>query len=161
MPDNVTRIGFLVPSLNLDWSANLIKSINSSLTPQSDICIFYENLGHPSEEVKFLTTNMADAFGYPGVLISTSLSTAYKLQKFPVCDSKWYYIHEPEWINIPGKQYEELAEIYQDDNLNLIVKNENLRKLMEDCWRVSPKGISGNFDVKKIIEIIKWNHKEQ
>jgi hypothetical protein len=153
--NTVTKIGFLVPNLNNSWSNILINSINSSIAPQVDISVFYENQIIPSAPLKFLSTNMVDAYNYPGqALIATGLSTAYKLLKFPSAAGKYYYIMEFEWMKIKNKQYEELAEIYQSSELKLITKNNHYKKVMEDCWKANIIGIVEDFNIKQFKEVI-------
>lgn len=151
------KIGFLLSNLGATQSAFRIiynTNIICSKRYDVDIVVFYENAMKACYATNFATTNIVDAWSYPGNIISTNLNTAYKSLRFPGAKRKYFYVVDLEWINIPNKQYEKLAEIYQSQSIQLITRSQEYANRIEEAWARPVRGIVREFNIDEFIKII-------
>lgn len=151
------KIAFFVRSLAAtQMSYQLIKNLNqfyeTDRSATVDFAVFYESEARPCIEPEFLITNATDAFNYPGNLISTSLSTAYKANRFPKAKHS-FYVYDLEWMAMPNKQYEVLSEIYQKPK-SILTRSDDHANLIQKIWNCQARS-AGDFDIKRIIELLK------
>lgn len=151
------RLSFLLNHTGGTQTAfKLIHNINTFLDKniKDDIVIFYENLMKPCFAPKFATMNMADAWAYAGNVIATNLTTANKMILFPSSQRKMFYCIDLEWLYIKDKEYEELANIYQNPHIKLLARSDNHAKIIERVWNRSATVIH-DFKIEQFIEVIK------
>lgn len=157
------KIGFLVPHLGVSHqSFRLIHNINEVTTNvvDPDIMVFYENLVRPCYPLKFATSNIADAWNYSGNLITTTLSSAYKSIRFPAPSNKYFYVFNLEWIKMPNKLYENLAEVYQNPNLKLLARSQEHANLIEEAWARPVRAVIKDFNIDALAKVIKEDENE-
>jgi hypothetical protein len=152
----VVKLGFLVPHLGgTQLAFRLIYNVNkaSHRSIDKDIVVFYENIVKPCYTVGFMTTNVADAWSYPGPMIATNLSTAHKIIQFPGPPRKYFYVWDLEWKDIPNKKYEALAEIYHNPKLELIARSDHHAKAIEHVWGRSVKAVVEDCDIDQLFAL--------
>jgi hypothetical protein len=151
------KLSFLLPHLGGTQTAfKLIYNINtfSAKCLDTDIVIFYENLMRPCLKPEFATMNITDAYNYSGNIIATNLNTAYKISRFPRVKKALFYVVDLEWIKVPHKEYETLANIYQNPNIELLARSYNHARQIELCWNRPVKSIIHDFDILQFKEVI-------
>lgn len=151
------RLAFIVPHIGpTHLSLQLLSNLNNYLEKEPlgfDPIVGYENMTKPCIFPKFMTTNIAELWGYSGILISTTLGTTHKILKFPSASAKFFYVWDLEWINIQNKNYEPLAEIYQNDAVELIARSASHANILQKCWGRPVKHIVNDFNMKDFLSI--------
>ena len=88
-----------------------------------------------------------------GDLILFDLASAMLTNSFPNIKKRYLYLNNIPWLDMPNNLYSSWREIFDSENLELIVPNQQLYDIYSICWK-SPVGIAQNFtyqDVSKII----------
>ena len=62
---------------------------------------------------------------------------------------KYYYINDLEWVGHKPLIYQELREIYLNEELDLIVSNESNYRIIKNLFK-EPKFIVKNWDFSEI-----------
>jgi hypothetical protein len=148
------RLGILVRSFDSSQlSYHILEHASRVLGEYAniDIVVFYENLAKPWKTPLFAVMNIGEAFGFDGVAIATSLSTAAKLREFPGPEARFFYAWDLEWVG-GSAPYEEMADIYCDRSLPIIARSQNHAEMIERCWNRSVYNIVENFNVKELAE---------
>lgn len=134
----------------------LIENVNKFLTQHYNIDIigFYENSIKYTITCNFATMQSVEMWGYTGPTVVTSLNTAHDIINIPSIPKKYFYIWDLEWLNIDGKDYQKLHEIYTNPKLMLLTRNEDYAKLIEQCWNVRVNDIVPDCNIEKLVSII-------
>lgn len=107
--------------------------------------LFYECVEKPCLPLSFMVTNLADAWGFGGVLIATDLSTAAKVAGFPSAEKKIFHVWDLEWVRRPG-QYRELQSVYGDPRLLLTARSAEHAALISEAWN-RPVAVAGRIEL--------------
>lgn len=151
------KLGVLLDNLGPNQLAlNVIT--NGNKVRDTDFIAFYENSAKPYISPDFAIMQAFEAWGYRGILIATSLSTASQMITFPVCKEKYFYVWDLEWIRMKEKYFKTLHSIYSNPKLKLIARSNSHKKIIEDCWNTPVVGIVDDFDLTQMNEIIKWQN---
>ena len=102
--------------------------------------LFYENMTKHKNMFNYPVLCMADAYGFRGSLVATSLSTANKLATMPCTGQKIFYVRSLEWTRLPNKTYEQLAFIFGQPFKFIAASNEIAHFLK--LWDVEAEVIS-------------------
>lgn len=108
--------------------------------------VFWEQLSRAPTKHLCANMHVSEAYGYNGPVIATSLKTAYKLLQFPSPNPKFFFLNDIEWLRFPHKQFEVLESIYRNRELNLLVRSEDHKKLVESCWNRKVDMVVNNYD---------------
>ena len=152
----IDKLGILTPDLGYSQlTFQLITGVNSALADNKflDICVFIENVVQFSWYPNFPIMTTYYAYSYPYQLFATSLTTAKKLIEFPLCKNKVFYIWDMEWTQIKDKEYDEIASIYKDPNLELVARSTNHAKYIEKCWDRPVSHIVEDFNIIDLMKV--------
>ena len=155
----IKKLGVVVDTTNISQSLDyIINSLNYiSSNTNIDCCIFRCNINRLIAVPKFAIMNLDHLWAFDGIAIATSLFTAKKLLACPRPIIKYLYLSNLEWYYYNTK-YSELANIYQNLELNLITRCAMHQKLVNQCWNRNSTIIT-DFNPKLIIEGIKNDYK--
>ena len=151
------KLGIIVPNLGLNnKNFKMIQNINEihKNRVDVDIIVFFENLMRPCVAPEFATMPLFDGFNYSGPLMATTLPSAYKLLKFTGSREKYFYIWDLEWILFENKNYESLINVYSNEKLKLITRNEHHKKIVENCWGREVFATVNDFDMEKLVKVM-------
>lgn len=149
------KAGIMVDSLGTTQLAlQLILEINkvNLLENYIDVCVFY----HYNDKVliapNFALFHEQEAWGYNGPVMATSLETAHRLLKIHTPVRKLFYVWDLQWIH-KIYSFEEIADVYCNDNIDLIARSESHAKIISLCWK-EPVGILRDFNYEQFASII-------
>lgn len=149
------KIGFcledLGPSqLSYEFITNSNQILEKGIT--FDIIGFYEGVARPCIPINFATMQIAEAWGFDGILIATSLSTAQKVLKCPSASKKIFLVWDLEWLRTKNLNFRDLREVYANPKLTLVARGADHAKVIEDLWHKKCEVVNG-FDLEKVIEV--------
>ncbi len=99
--------------------------------------VFYNELPEfYLKDLSFTTLSSRETYGYQGYTIATSLYTARQLLECPSPKKKFFYVWDFEWT-MKQYNYNEIQDIYLNDELTLIARSEYHKKLIDNCWKQS------------------------
>ena len=115
----------------------LIKAINEYQFENHDVdlSVFFEQPSFPVMPVMAGRFQFAEAFGYNGTTVATSLATAQKFLSFPAIRKRFFSVWDLEWIRRPA-DYFALRAIYANPLHQLIARSEEHAKAIENAWNV-------------------------
>ena len=90
---------------------------------------------------------------YP--VIAKSLETAQRLLSSPAPIKKFFYVNNLEWLYSRNNNYDELSEIYANDNIELIARSEYHFDLLQKSWK-KPVAIIEDFNYIKVLELLHY-----
>jgi hypothetical protein len=129
----------------------VLSQANRLVTERSDVdvTVFYETLARPCITPRFAHMQMAEAYGFDGPVVATSLSSAGKLLRMPACPKKLFLVWDLEWLRKPHA-YENLKTVYCHSELTLLARGEDHAKAISDCWN-RPVAVVGDFDLTLVL----------
>lgn len=101
--------------------------------------------------------NISESWGFSGVLVATSLTSAAKLTTYPCSQDKYFYVWNPEWMMGNNRPHSYFKSIYSNPQLKLIARNELYKKAIENCWNHLVTGCLDDFNLDELINIIENN----
>lgn len=137
--------------LNYQFITNTNEMVGSRF--DFDAIAFYENISKPCLAMNFASMSLTEAWGFSGVMIATTLSTAQKISHFPSCSGKIFYVWDIEWVRIRNKQFSELAQVYRNPELTLVARCEDHAQLLKQIWG-RDAAIIRDFDLEKLHETL-------
>lgn len=152
-------LGFVVEDLAAGQVPyELIHNSNEFLRKDSEINIslFYMENSFPCLWPQFARFNIKDTVGFKGCLIATSVTTAFAIQKAHRAD-RYFYIQDLEWLR-PwfSETKDQWNTVMSDTSITKFCRSQDhLNQLCENRYQV--KGYVENFNIKNILEIVKWH----
>lgn len=161
--DGMTKLGFLVDNLGASQLGYYIsKNVGSYLEthPQSNITCYYDNFERKCAQTNFATMNIIEAWDQEGAMIATSENTAKKLLNFIGTRKKFFYIWDVVlfYERIAGLKHMKIFDmnnILFKEDLTLICRNRLHAQLIENNFNRRVEYIVENFNMDKIMEIVK------
>ena len=155
----LTKIGFVIEHLGpAQLPYQLIRSINSYYQEKDDVdvILYWRNVAPFVVTPLCASMNLFEAFRSDSLLIATDLNSASRILQYFTLD-RYYYLMDLEWCHLQSKQYEQLAEIYQNPKLKLIVRSQQHYDIVQLTWGITPIGIVEDCRIDKFLEVIKKN----
>ncbi len=140
------KLGILVNNLGPSQLSFEILIRANKYSNDLDFVLFYQNLCRPCFNLTSAAMQINEIYSFPGPAIATDLSTANTLIAAPSPVRKYFYVWDLEWIRMPQKNYESLAHIYQNPELQLIARSGSHKKLLENCWNRTNILTASSFD---------------
>lgn len=152
------KFGIMVRSLGMSqMSYFLIKEMNRALEDESkehvDPFVFYDAYDMSPIKIKFSCMQHSRAWNFKGPLIATDITTAEMLCNIPN-GKKYFYVWDMEWL-FQTFEYKRLANIFLNEDLELIARNESCFNLIEKSWK-TPSTIIREFDYESIKRVVKY-----
>ena len=132
-----------------------VRNINnrSNKSAEHSYVGFFENLSSNVMEPAFCIMNMSEIWGFDGVIVATSASTALTLLKSVGQCKKYLYVWDLEWLRDPDN-YHALLKIYRHPNIELIARSESHAKAIKNFCNREVAGIMDDFNLSGLEEII-------
>ena len=133
----------------------MIKDFSCSQLPFYAVRNINNRSNKSSEDsyVAFCIMNMTEIWGFEGVLISTSASTALTLIKSVTNSDKYFYVWDLEWLRDPDN-YHALLSIYRNPDIKLIARSKTHAKAIRNFCNRDVVGIMDDFSLSDLEEII-------
>ena len=133
----------------------LVRNINleCNSSTENDYMGFFENLSSNVMEPSFCVMNISEIWGFKGILVATSASTALTIIKAVTQSKKYFYVWDLEWLRNPDN-YHTLLTIYRHPEINLIARSETHAKVIENFCNKPVVGIMDDFNLSDLKEII-------
>jgi len=150
------KIGIILDNVGVSQLAYYaIQQSNKIIESRDDstVIVFYCNMAKPCTQPCFPIMQIAEAWGFEGILISTDLQSTQKMLVMPSAEKKIFYIWDLEWTRGQVNNYHAMAEIYQNEDLTLIARSEEHKKAIEDAWNRPVRQINSDFDLEQVLEL--------
>ena len=152
-----SKIGFFIKHLsNAQMSISLIDNVNKLNAQQSKYVpyVFYqEQLRMLVRPYNFFLTQQVESFNFDGPIITTCLDTAAFALQSPQATDIFLYMWNLEWLYEPNFTYSEMATIYNNKRIKLIVRNKNHYNIVKNLWQ-TPVAEIENFNYEQLIKVI-------
>jgi hypothetical protein len=153
------KLGFAVNSLApSQLSYYLVREVNrflgQSKNASTDIVIFYQDIFAPRQMPICATMHINEIWGFDGVLIPTSVSTALKSVRVPGPQRKIFYPYTLEWIRPQQTVYSSFVNAYTSSNLEIIGRNIDHAQVIENCFNRKCIGHVEDFSIDQFMEAI-------
>ena len=152
----IYRFGIMVNSLDMSQKCFYIVKQLNELVDQSyrfSPYVFYKEYAKSVDVNRFCSLQDKEAWAFDAPVIATDLESAQTLIHLPQPTRKFFYVWNLEWI-FNNYTYGYLQDLYQNDELELIARNESHADLITKCWK-KPVDIMDNFDYNILQKIAK------
>lgn len=101
-----------------------------------DVTLFYETPAPMRQNPLTAIMNIYEAWGYDGDIITTSISSAFKVSGMPSSQRKYFYTYNPEWVH-NATIFEAYYRVAQSD-INIIARTKEHAILFENNFNKKP-----------------------
>jgi len=101
-----------------------------------DLTLFYETPAPLRSSPITALMNLYEAWGYDGTIVTTSISSAFKVLGMPGSNKRYFYVYHPEWIHNSSifEPYYKVA----NSNIDIITRTTEHSKLFENNFNKKP-----------------------
>lgn len=152
------NIGFYIIDADHSEKCNsIISTINELVenNPYANVILFnsqYNRVDNFNKKFPILHINQAKYFR--GVLVCFDAKSAMITKTFPAPTKQILYVEDLSWSNDPSLPALFWQGIYNNTNIKLIAKNQEISDLLEICW-LKPIAIINDINAKDLYEAIK------
>lgn len=148
------KAGFVVQRLNGSQQAyKLCQTANAMVMEDLvDIIVFHDEWDISPIDTAFMMLQKQHMWSYEGILVATDIRSAEQVLKSPGPSKKYFYLWNLEWLYIPGFTNARLSNVYQNPDLDLIVRSTYHADLVTKCWK-KPVSIIEDFDKNEFTKI--------
>lgn len=133
-------IGFL---LKQTFDSSILPYIESN----KECCVF--SMGSPTSNFKKPFLQALRVYDFDKTIVATDITTAMMACDLILPKKKYFYITDLEWMGHKPLIYQELRDIYLNEELDLIVSNETNYRIIKNLFK-EPKFIVKNWDFSEI-----------
>lgn len=137
-------------------SVLVIKNINEWMKKNylCDIIGFYNNCTNFVIEPNFCCMPSSELWGYDGIVIATDFNSAEIVLRSPSISRKYFYIWDLEWFRLKEKDFLRLSNVYKNQELEVITRNQEYAQVIEKVWGRKVKFKNEYFDINYLMRII-------
>lgn len=131
------KLGILINNLGHSQLSYIIsKRIieNSQRKFFDDIVLFYSDIVPSLFPIITATMQISECWLYNAPCVATDISSAKKLINIFGPTKKFFYSYNLEWIRPEQFRYEDFANVYCSSELEIIARNEDHAKIIENCF---------------------------
>lgn len=142
---------FLIDSLGTTQEGFfLTHEINAMLKkhPNIDVSIFYEQFDRLPTMPYFAMYPSLYLWGYPGIVIGTSVQSMYRTMGIPTIRKKFLYVMNLEWMS-DIKTITYYSNIYSNEDIHLIARSVEHAEVLTSCWK-EPSYVIKDFEAEQI-----------
>ena len=134
-------IGIIAPVSTTDNDFKFISQKNN------DYCVF-GSISIPTDvDLNYL--QIIRVYDFKGTMICSNVETAQILIDLPLPKKKYFYVRSFEWENFNFVNYNDLKNIYLNENIDLIAANKHIYEVLTKLFK-EPKGICKDWDFSKL-----------
>jgi hypothetical protein len=145
----VKQFGILIDYLGPTQQSLVITNGLNKLVENAfvDPIVFYKDYYTPLIKPLFCMMQQVEAWNFPHTIIATNLDSAQLLLSCRIPTKKLFYMTNLEWLYLNKQNYEILSAIYCNPLIDLLVRSEEHKRIVNSCWKM-PIGIidDNNFD---------------
>lgn len=133
----------------------ITNSLNAAVKARAlkdDVVIFYENRGLYFPTPMCSQMGMSETWGFDGILIATSISTAEKIARAPSQHNKYLFAYNLEWLNQQLFAYEPLVGLV--GQFRIITRTEEHKKLWLNNFNQEPFGVLERANITQLLETV-------
>jgi len=150
----VKQFGVITYALDVSQQGLMIThNLNILVKDNVDPIVFYREYFPLPITPLFAMMQELEVYGFFHPIIATSFETANRLLHTPGPTKKFFYVMDLEWLYMGTLVYEQLVNVYANEDIELIARSEEHFKLLTDCWK-KPIAIIENFNYKDIRSLI-------
>lgn len=145
----VSKFGIILHNYGQNQLAfDTLSSSNEFLrsSKKVDLTLFYETPTPLKQMPLTALMNIYEAWCYDGVLVSTTISSAFKLLGMPIANKRYFYIYSPEWIH-NHTIYEAYYKLAKSD-IDFIARTKEHALLIKNNFNKEPKFILEQMNVE-------------
>lgn len=115
-------------------SRETVEKISKLSDEGEDYCVF--SLWALSEKTKKIPhMQPLRAYNFEGTMVATNIRAAEFMKNLVLPTKKYFYITSMEWVKADRILYDDLKEIYLNDDIDLIVSNEKDYKKISQLFK--------------------------
>lgn len=144
------KVGFVLNSFGPSQLAyECIKQCNLLLRERFDIAPygFYENLGKNVVSPNFSLMNLTEAYGFDGILITTTAYQTFQTLNYPGPKKHIFYSYDLDWLHQKG-QAEFYLQCYR--NAESWTRNQVYSDLIKNNFNIESK-VNPDFNLESFI----------
>jgi hypothetical protein len=150
----ISDLGIVCVKLENTSTSNAILKTAKTLidnNPYSQICVF-NSYSEVVDNHSVPLLHLSQAKFFKGNLIVFDIPSLILSKNFISVSNRFYYAHETPWTQY-SMSFRYWLEIFDNDNLNIIAKNQYLYDIYDICWK-KPIGISEDFSYETIKDLL-------
>ena len=111
-----------------------VKKISTLSDKGRDYCVF-SRFALSEETKKIPQLQPIRAYSFNGTMVATDIRGAEFMRTLVAPKKKYFYITSMEWMNASTLNYDDLRNIYLDENIDLIVSNKSDYKKISQLFK--------------------------
>ena len=115
-------------------SPETIKKISNLSDERYDYCVF-SRFALTEETKKIPQLQPIRAYSFQGTMVATDIRGAEFMRTLVAPKKNYFYITSMEWMNATVLKYDDLKNIYLNDDIDLIVSNESDHKKISQLFK--------------------------
>jgi hypothetical protein len=132
----------------------LVSSINGLVIERNvDCSIFHSDFGPLPIQCLASMYQLCEMWDFTGTVITTDFNIARQLINCPGPSKKFFYIWDFSWTRVPKLVYNNVADVYCNNSLELIARTEDHNKVLTQCFK-KPKYILDDWNIDQLEQII-------
>lgn len=143
----------MVASLDRSQLADRLVASGTAYRGDADVVAFVENHGVPALTPPFALMNVAECYGFRGVVVATDLHTAGLLAGCPGPSRRLFYVWDLEWLRLGPYPHEDLRAIYGNPRLEIVARSEDHAGVIERAWGRRAVGIVEDADLSQLVGV--------
>ena len=151
------QLGFLVQDLHASQLGYyLVKNLNELCVERPDIepIVFFDRVAPYCKTPQFACMNMAEAWGYNGIVIATSALLANILVNMPCPRVKYLYAWDLDWLRGQNRPYALFNKLFHEPSLKLIARSQNHIDIIRNDFNIKVKDIMDDFNWRQLLPIL-------
>lgn len=117
-----------------------------------DVLALFERPARPCLAMNFAATHLAEGYGYDGVVLATSLSTARAALGFPSASRRLFYLWDLEWLRGGKGTFRRLRAVYGDPRLTLLARSPDHAAAARAAWNREAVVVD-DLDLARVLEV--------
>lgn len=148
------KAGFLVQKLGLSQQAyKLCESVNALVSQHDvDTIVFHDEWDIIPIRPSFMLLQKQHMWSYNGAVVATDIRSAEQLLGSPGPKRKYFYVWNLEWLYLGSFKNSQLANVYQNKDMELIARSPYHANIISKCWK-KPSFIIEDFNHNEFAKI--------
>jgi hypothetical protein len=152
-------LGFLIKNFSLGQRDILmVRNLNNLASETADFVpiVFFQEYGKSLLIPNFCLMQSQELWSFDGYTFATDLMAAQALIKCPLAKKRYFYVWDLEWLYLKQYTYRAMANIYCNDELDLIARSDSHAKILANNWK-EPCTVIPDFNYHQLVELIQQN----